>query len=75
MAVMMHTEWNILDVGFSPEQVARLATLTHGKNEKRKACHLQLHHPSPHISVSTYPAPIGDWEEDYVENKYGKRTS
>lgn len=66
---MRCTKCNNLDLGFSPEQVARLTTVEPGKRRDRKAWYLKLHPHFPHITVSTDPTRKGDWVEEEVVNK------
>lgn len=70
MAVMMYTKCDVLDLGFSPEQVARLAAMDHRKRLERRAWYLQLHPLSQCITVSTNSTNKGQWTEEQVQNKY-----
>lgn len=67
---MMITKRGDLDVGASPEQVARLATMEPGKTSERKAWYLKQHTHIPYITVSTDPTCRGDWGEDEVLNRH-----
>lgn len=72
-AEMKYTKCDVLDVGISPEQVARLATLEGKADQERKAWYLQLHLSSPHMTVCTDSTKTGKWAEEEVQNKYRRR--
>lgn len=52
-AVMLYNKTHYLQLVFSPEDVARLATTEPGKRHERKAWYLKLHPIFPYITVST----------------------
>lgn len=73
MAVMKYTKCDVLDVGLSPEQVVRLASMNSEEPQERKLWYLQLHPNRPYITVCTDSVQNGKWAEEEVRNKYRKR--
>lgn len=67
---MMYTKTDHFEVGVSPEQVAQLTTMEHGKRRERTVWYLKLHPHSPCITVSTDPINMGKWAEEEIKNKY-----
>lgn len=72
-AMMIYTKRDTLDLGSSPEEVARLATMKPGERKERKAWYLKIHPDSPHVTISTDSTNKGIWPEEEVVNKYRKR--
>lgn len=70
MVAMKCAKRNVLHLGFSHEQVARLIAMEHGK---RRAMFMKLHPRSPLVTVSSDSTSMGNWPEEEVENKFKKR--
>lgn len=73
MALMIYSHSDVLDLGFSPQEVARLAAMEHGKRQESNTWYLHMHPHQPCITVSTDSTKKGHWAEELVQNKYRKR--
>lgn len=73
MVVMMCSNCSTLDLGFSPQQVARLVAMEQGKRQERSEWYLHMHPRKPCITVSTNLRESGDWAEEEVRNRHRKR--
>ena len=57
------------NLGFSAQQVAKLATIYPARGPKTGSWFLKLHPVHPHLTVSTDKSNVGSWREDEVRDR------